>query len=444
METSISKDVTKGYLIKFALPTMLSMVIMSLFGIVDGIFVSRLIDHSAFAAVNIAFPFFAFAMAIGFMLGVGGNALIAKKLGEGKDREAKENFTLITLVVLGVAVVLTLLGFLFPGLLLNILGADESMSPLVLQYLQPFLIFLPTVMLSMVFQQFFITVGKAHIITITATAGGLISAGSNYFLIYVLDMGLTGAAVSTSIGASLSAFAGIFYFTFKRSGSLYFVVPKIDLYAIARSAINGASEMVTMLAVSITTVFINNILMQMQGFESVAAIGIAFAGMGIMTAVFVGYSSGIAPIISYNYGKGDTDNLKKVYKYSLRLLGIMGAVSVGLAWLLTAPILWVYDVPAGTAIHDMALVSFRIFTAGYIFMAYNAFASMMFTALNNGKISSLLSFSRTLVFVLVSVSVLPEIFGLEGVWITIPFAEFLGIIMTVLFFKKMKGKYKYA
>jgi Na+-driven multidrug efflux pump len=444
MTASISKNVTPKHLLKFALPTIISIVLMSLFGTIDGIFVSRLIDHKAFSAVGIVFPFVSFTMAIGFMLGVGGNALIAKKLGQGKEKEAQENFTLITLVAFGIAIVIAVLGMMLPGFLINVLGANEEIAHLVLEYLRPLLYFLPLVVLSMIFQQFFITIGKAHIITITTFAGGLISAGSNYFLIYVMQMGLRGAAISTSVGLSLSAIVGIVYFIFNRSGSLYFVKPKFDIYAIGRSCINGASEMVAMLSISITAIVMNNRVIEMQGHEAVAAIGIAFAGMGIITSIFIGYSSGIAPIISFNYGKGDTDNLKKIYSYSLRLLGVISTLCIVVAWLLTNPIINLYGVPVGTTLREMSFNGFRIFTAGYIFMAYNTFASMMFTAFNNGKLSTLLSFCRTLVFIIALVLVLPEIFGLNGVWIAVPLAEILAIMMTIYFLKRMKRVYQYA
>jgi Na+-driven multidrug efflux pump len=169
-----------------------------------------------------------------------------------------------------------------------------------------------------------------------------------------------------------------------------------------------------------------------------------FGGMGVFGALFMGYSSGVAPIISYNYGKGDTENLKRVYANSLWIVGILSTLSIGLAWLLTNPIISVYDVPMGTDMHDMAFTGFRIITVGFVFMGFNTFSSMMFTALNNGLVSALLSFFRTLVFVVISFLILPKIFGLNGAWAAMPFAELLGLAMTIFFFKKMKKVYHYA
>ena len=444
METSISKKATWRHLLKFSLPTIISMLLMSVFGIVDGVFVSRFIDQTALSAVGIVVPFIMFAMAIGFMLGTGGNALVAKKLGEGLEKEARENFSLISLAAVVLSVIMSVIGFVFPSLILSILGADEVIQGMAVIYMQPLLLFLPTVILGMVFQQFLITEGKAYYITITTFVGGVLNAGLNYLLIHELQMGLRGAAIATSIGYTLPFIVGIAYFFFNKKGYLRFVKPKFDIRVLTKTSTNGASEMVAMFAGSITGALMNNVVMRIYGWEAVAAASIMFAGLSIVASAFSGYASGIAPIISYNYGKGDTDNLKRVYKNSLRIIGVLSIIGVAGGWLLTYPLLNVYDVPIGTSIHTLTVNGLRIFTLGFVFMAYNAFASMMFTALNNGKLSALLSFFRTLVFVIISYLVLPEIFGINGAWAAMPFAELLAIGMTIYFLKSRKKVYKYA
>jgi putative MATE family efflux protein len=443
-EEGIAKTPTKKHLLKFAFPTILSVLIMSTFGIVDGIFVSRIIDPIALSAVSIVFPFLSFVMAIGFMLGVGGNALIAKKIGAGLEKEGRENFSLIVLVAFVTAVVIAIIGIASPDLILNVLGTDDFVRPMALQYMQPLLYFMPMIVLGMVFQQFLITVGKAHYSAVTSFLGGLISAGLNYLFIYLMGLGLQGAAMATSIGYTLPALVGLTYFTFKRSGSLYFVMPKPDFRALGKACVNGASEMVTMLSTSITAVLMNNILMEIEGPQAVAAAGIMFAGLGIFTSLFIGYSSGVVPIISYNYGKGDTQNLKRAYANSLSLIGIISLTAIGLALLSTDLIMMVYGVPMGTPIYDMATFGFRVFTAGFIFLGFNAFGSMWFSALNNGIVSSALSLFNALIFVVITLMVLPQIFGLNGAWMAIPAADVMGIFLTFFFFDKMKQRYKYA
>ena len=373
---SITKTPTWKHLLKFAFPTMLSMLIMSTFGTVDGIFVSRLIDPMALAPVSVIFPFLSFAMAVGLLLGVGGNAMIAKKLGEGRDKEGQQNFSLIVLVGFIASVAIMFVGLAFPDFILDILGTDDFVRGMAMDYLQPLLWFMPTTILGMVFQQFLITVGKAHYGAITALIGGSISAGLNFVFIRVLDMGITGAALATSIGYTVPTLVGLVYFIFARKSSLHFVMPRLDIRALGRTFINGASEMVTMLATAFTTTMMNNVLLDLGGWEAQSAAGVMFAGMGIFAALFIGYSSGVAPIISYNYGKGDKDNLKRSYSNSLRLIGIFSVTAMVLAFFSTDLLLWVYDIPAGIPIHDMTTTGFRIIIAGFIFMGFNSFASM--------------------------------------------------------------------
>ena len=441
---SITLTPTWKHLLKFAFPTILSMLIMNTMGIVDGLMASNLIDPMALAPISVVFPFVGFAMAVGLLLGVGGNALIAKKLGEGREKEGKQNFTFITIVGLIASLIIMAVGLFSPDFIMNILGPDEFIRGMALDYMRPLVWFLPTTVLGMIFQQFLITVGKAHYSAISATIGGILSAVLNFVFIRHLDMGIQGAALATSIGYTIPTLVGLAYFTFARKSSLCFVIPTIDFRALGRTCINGASEMVTMLAASITAVIMNNVLMDLGGWEAQSAAGVVFGGMGIFAALFIGYSSGVAPIISYNYGKGDTDNLKKSYSNSLRLVGILSVTSVILGFVFTNLLIRIYNIPVGVPMHNMAQTGFRFLAGSFIFMGFNTFASMFFTALNNGVVSSILSLFRTLIFVIIAFLTLPTIFGLTGAWLAMPVAEVLGIVMTIIFFKIMKKKYSYA
>ena len=445
-EENIAKKPTWTHLLKFTIPTILSILAMNTLGIVDGIFVSRLIDPIALSAVNIVFPFMSFVQAFGFMLGVGGNALVSKKIGEGREKEGRENFSLITLVALIGATIIAISAIFFPDFILNILGADNYIRPMATAYMRPMLYFLPAAVLGMVFQQFLITAGKAHYSAVMSFVGGGLSAGLNYILIYFLDMGISGAAIASGIGWILPAIVGFIYFTFKRNGIIYFVRPKLSLSALGRSCINGASEMVTMLSVSITTILMNNVLMNLDngGAMAVGASAIMFGVMQIFAALFIGYSSGVMPIISYNYGKGDIDNLKKSYSNSLRLIGILSVIATVLAFLTVDLTISIYGIPAGTPTHDMARTGLMFLAGGFIFMGFNSFGSMFFTALNNGLVSSVIALFNTLIFVIIALFTLPMLFGLTGAWVATPAAEFLSILMTITFFKVMKKKYGYA
>ncbi|MCL2611534.1 MAG: MATE family efflux transporter, partial [Defluviitaleaceae bacterium] len=443
------KDVNAKMLIKFALPTLLSMVFMNAFGIVDGIFVMRMLDPSAMAAVGIVWPFVMFALSIGFMLGVGGNVLAAKRIGQGEIKEARSNFNLIVVTSFIVSAVMALGGILFTEQLLNILGANEEIFNQSLQYMQPMLYFLPFILLGVVFQQFLMTEGKANISMIAFIIGGLLSVGLNFLLIGYLGWGLRGAALATSIGYTVPSIVGIIYFTFIRSGNLYFSKPKFSFKVLGRSAINGASEMVTMLSVSIVSTFMNNIVMNLPsgGPLGVASVGIGFSITGILSSVFIGFASGIVPIISYNFGKEHTENLKKLYSNSLRIIAVIAAISISFGWIFTSQFLRIYGNPSDpmfAPVYELAFRGIRIMSFGFIFMGFNTFASMFFTGFNDGKISSLLSFFRTLVFVMISLWILPQIFEMDGVWAAMPFAEVPALLMTIYLLRTYKNKYRYA
>ena len=442
----IAMKPTRLHLLRFAFPTIISMMIMSTFGIVDGVFVSRLIDPFALSAVGLIWPFMSFVMAIGFMLGVGGNALIAKKIGEGREREGRQNFSLIVIVAFFASIVVSMVGFFAPDFIMNILGVDDFMRPMAWEYMEPFIFFLPAAVLGMVFQQFLITVGKAHYSAVMSLVSGLTSAGLNYVFIYQMDMGLRGAAFATSIGFTLPAVVGLVYFTFARSGSLYFVRPTLDFRALGKSCVNGASEMVVMLANSITAVMMNNILMDIDGGgpHAVAAVAIMFAGMGIFGSLFFGFGSGVAPIISYNFGRGDKDNLRRAFKNCLMLIGALAATAIGLAYLSVDFLIGVYDVPPSTPIYELARNGYLIFLAGFMFMGFNAFGSMFFTALNNGVVSSIMSLFNAFIFFIIALFSLSAIFGINGVWWAVPAAEMMMIFVTVSVFIGMRKRYGYA
>jgi len=436
---------TKVNLLRFTFPTILSMIIMSTFGIVDGIFVSRLIDQTALGAVGLIWPFVSFVMAIGFMLGVGGNAMIAKKIGQGRAHEGRENFSMITLAAFIASIAVSVVGLLAPDFILWILGVNEYMRPMALEYLQPFIFFMPTAVLGMVFQQFLITVGKAQYSAYMSLAGGALSAGLNYVFIYLFNWSLRGAAMATGISMVIPFAVGLLYFIFARSGSLYFVRPRWDIRALGRAVINGASEMITMLSASVTAVLMNNTLMRIDYTGmAVAASAIMWAGMGIFSSLFIGYSSGVAPIISYNYGKDNREYLRRAFRNSLRLIGLLAVVAIVLSVTTVDGLLWVYDVPVYLPLRDMVRNGYLFIVASFLFMGFNGFGTMFFTALNNGVISSLLSLFNGFIFYVIALYILAPIFDLNGVWAAVPVAAVAQIFLTVFFIIKMRKRYGYA
>lgn len=443
MDKSLDRSISSPMLIKFSLPTIISMVFMSIYSSVDGVFVARLVGTDALSAVNIVMPLIMIIIAIGFMLGTGGNALVARVMGEGKEQRARQNFTLLVITAFVISALVSLLGSIFTEPLLRLLGANDDIYALCFAYASPLFIFLPFALLGILFQQFFITEGRPNLAMFVSVLGGIANIGLDYLLISVMDMNVRGAAIATGIGYSIPALVGVFYFAFSRKRGLYFVRPKFDMKVIIKASTNGMSEMISILASSVTMLVMNNMLIRLSGPDGVAAISIILTAQGILTSVYMGYASGIAPIISYNYGKQDTVRLKKIYSISLIIILAISIASVVAGFILTKPLVAIFT-DQGTAVYAMAVQGFRISCLGFLFMGFNGFSSAMFTALNNGKVSGILSFFRTLVFMLLTTLTLPLLFGITGIWVAIPVAELLAIFMTIYYFKKMKPVYKYA
>nr|WP_308628365.1 MATE family efflux transporter [uncultured Eisenbergiella sp.] len=443
MQQSISAKITLASLLAFTLPTIIANVFMSIYTTVDGIFVANLVGTQALSAVNIVMPFLMVTIAIGTMLGTGGSALVAKKLGEGKTEEARRNFSLLVIVCFVTSALLSALGLLFKEPVLTLLGADESIYYYCEAYASPLFVIIPFAMLGIVFQMFFIADGKPHYGMAFSIAGGLMNILLDYLLIAKAGMGIRGAAIATGIGYAFPAVIGLFYFTFKRTGNLYFVKPRLDKTVILKAGANGSSEMVTMLSTSIVTIAMNNIMIRLAGADGVSAITILLYAQTLLSSVYMGYATGIAPITSFNFGKGDTDNLKKIHRISLRTIAAASVITFLASFFLAKPIIQVFA-RAGTSVYNMAMNGFLIFAVGFLFMGFNVYSSSMFTALNNGKVSAILSFFRTLVFLLAALLIFPAVWNVTGVWIAMPAAEALSILMTIYYFRKMGPVYNYA
>lgn len=443
MNHALDRAISPGMLVRFSLPTILSTVFMGIYSTVDGIFVSRLVGTDALSAVNIIMPLITVSLAIGAMFGAGGNAIVARKLGEKKEGEARRNFSLLVVVAFLASVLLSLLGLLFLEQLIGLLGADDALFPYCREYAIPTLLFLPFTIFGMIFQMSFITVGRANLGMAVSILGGVSNVVLDYLLIAVFDMGIAGAAIATGIGYSLPALIGFFYFLLRRKGGLFLVKPAWDGSVLWRSCSNGASEMVTNLAMGVVTLLLNNILMRLAGSDGVASVTIILYAQGVLGSAYMGYAMGVAPVISYNYGKQDTDRLKKIYSISLRIILTVSVVTFALSLIFAQALVGIFA-PEGTGVYHMAIRGFRMFSVCFLFMGFNVFGSAMFTALSNGKVSAILSFFRTLVFIVVAALTFPLFLGIDGVWIAIPSAEFLGICMTFYYFKKMKKVYHYA
>lgn len=443
-DNALDKKITAKSLFLFSLPSIIGMVFMNLYTMVDGMFVSRFVGTDALSAINIVFPIIMTVIAISTMLSTGGNAIISKKMGERKENEARKDFSTIVFISIALSVIISILSFIFINPLLKFLGANDSIYNYCFNYAVISLIFLPATMFSVVFQTFFITIGKANLGLTFTIIGGISNVILDYVFIKVLNFGISGAAIATGIGYSIPGLLGLAYFIFNRKNSLYIVKTKIfNLKLLSETCINGSSEMVSSLSASIVTLLFNNILMKLIGVDGVAAVTVILYIQGLLVAVFMGYSMGCSPLISFNYGKKDNDRLHKIYKLSI--IGIIvTSILVFMFGLLKSDLLVSIFTSNGTNVYKLSNIGLKLFSISFLFMGLNLFTSALFTALSNGKISAIISFLRTLVFIVISVLVLPLLIGINGVWLSVPVAELLSLIVSIFYLKKYKSKYKYA
>ncbi len=442
MSNPLSAKVKFSSLMKFTLPTIIMMIFMSIYIMVDGIFVARFVNTDALSAVNITYPALSLVVALGIMIATGGSAIVAKQMGEGKDELARRNFSMFIYLAIIISVVLGALAVIFVDPLIRFLGANDAVYRYCHSYVMTLVWFIPAGMLQMLFQYFFVTAGKPVMGLVSVIAAGLANIVLDYIFIVPLGMGIAGAALATGIGYCIPSIIGICFFCTNRKGTLWLCKARFRLKTILLSCSNGASELVTNIAVAVTTYFFNITMMRTLGSDGVAAITIVLYTQMLLNAVFMGYASGVAPVFSYKFGSGERDEIKKTFRISVLFIGVTSILVVLFANLFDRQIVGVFADP-GTPVFELASRGFAIFSVAYLFMGFNIFSSAMFTAFSNGLISALLSFLRTLGFTLVMILVLPLVWGVDGLWLSVPIAESLALIIAIICFRKYRTRYGY-
>ena len=441
MSNSIAKDFKFFSLLRFALPTMVMMIFMSLYSIVDGIFISRLLGTNALSAANIVYPVISIVFAVGIMLSPGGSALIAKKLGEGKDREAREDFSFLTLVSFLFGIAILLIGNIFIEPIVRALGSTDALLPYCVDYLSVSLLLAPAAMLQMMFQTFFVTAGKPLIGLMLTISGGVANMILDYLFMGPFNMGISGAALATGIGELIPAVIGLFYFLFTRH-SLYLTKPVVRFQVLKESCFNGSSEMVTNLSTAVVTYLFNITMLKFLGEPGVAAITIVLYGQFLFNALYMGFSMGVAPVISYNHGSQNLPLLKRIFKICIGFISI-SSILITIMALVSSPVIVEIFTPIGSATYDIAKTGFFLFSINYIFAGINIYSSSMFTAFSDGKVSALISFVRTFVLIVLNILLLPYLIGVNGVWLAVPAAEFMTLFLSVYLFYKKRDVYHY-
>ena len=440
-ENIYSQPVTLKNVLKFAIPTIIMTVFMSFYTMVDGLLVSNLIGTDALSAINLTAPIISIVTAVSTMLATGGSAVIMKKVGEKKTREANEDFTFLIIVNIIVGLMMSCFGYLIMDSLFESMDLSEKVFGYCHTYLSRYLIFTVPILLMNNFTLYMIAAGKSALSMICSVAGGVLNMVLDYVFISVLDMGIAGAAIATGLGYSVTAAVGFLIFS-KKTSLLHFVKPKCRKSTLKNAATNGSSEMATALVTGIVTMMFNYTMLKYVGENGVAAITIIMYVLMFATSLYTGYSYGVAPMISFYYGEQNNIKLKKLIRLSLKIIGIVAVTATVLSVILTKPLVSVFSRP-GNEVYDLAVTGNRICSAALIFIGFNVFASGMFTALSNGLISAVLAFSRSFVFMVIAMLVLPALLGVNGVWLANPVAEFSAICLSAFMFIKYRKKYNY-
>lgn len=447
MKIQLSDHFTYNRLLRFVLPSIIMMIFTSIYSVVDGLFVSNFVGKTPFAAINMISPVLSILGSLGLMIGTGGTAIVGKTLGEGKGEKKREEanayFSMLIYIVFIIGVVLGVVGLIFIRPLSQMLGANSMLKECVL-YGSVILPAMPFFMLQYAFQSFFITAEKPKLGLAVTVIAGVMNIALDALFIIVFKWGLFGAAFATALSQIVGTLIAIIYFS-RKNDSLLHLTRKTKFYGkvLLKACTNGSSEMVGNIAASVITMLYNFQLMRFIGEDGVAAYGVIMYVSFIFSAIYYGYAMGSAPIISYQYGAGNHEELKNMFGKSLTLTGIVGILMLFIAKVLSAPLSNIF-VGYDKELFDLTIHAFEIYSFSFLFSGFTAFGSSFFTALNDGLVSALISFLRTFIFEIGSILILPIIFGIDGVWFAIVIAEIAAFFVTGFFFYRKRRKYHYA
>ncbi|MCI9341071.1 MAG: MATE family efflux transporter [Dorea sp.] len=443
MKIQLSEHFTYKKMIQFVLPSIVMMIFTSIYGVIDGLFVSNFVGKTAFAAINLIMPLLMGLSALGFMIGTGGSAIVSKALGEGRRDLANQYFSMLVYVSITGGIILAVTGMFLLRPIALLLGASGELIELCVLYGRILLVSLTAFLLQNVFQSFFVTAEKPQLGLKVTIAAGLTNIVLDYLFIAVFRWGIAGAAVATAISETVGGLFPILYFARKNESLLQLVKAPLDVRALGKACANGSSELMTNLSMSIVNSLYNLQLISIAGENGVAAYGTIMYVNFIFIAIFLGYSIGSAPIIGYHYGAGSHDELKNLLRMSLSIVGICGILLILLAQIMAAPLAGIF-VGYDSELEAVTCHGFRLYAVSFLICGFNIFGSAFFTALGNGIVSAAISFLRTLVFQTAVLLTLPLILGINGIWLAMAVAEALTLIITVWFLVNRRKQYHYA
>ena len=442
MKIQLSEHFTYSKLLRFTFPSIIMMIFTSIYSVIDGLFVSNFAGKTALAAINIIYPFIMAVGALGFMMGTGGSALVGRLLGEGEKEKANKTFSLIVYTTAIAGILLSALAFLLVPTVSRLFRASGQLLDYCILYGRICFLSMPCFMLQNVFQCFFITAEKPRLGLDVVLSAGITNMVLDFLFVAVFGLGLKGAAIATVCGEIIGGLVPILYFAGRNHSLLRLGRTSFDAGSILKTCTNGSSELMTELSSSVVTVLYNTQLMRIAGENGVAAYSTIMYVNFIFVAIFLGYSLGSAPIISFHYGAGNHDELKNMRKKSLRLIAVWGIGMTIISHIFALPFARFF-VGYDSELLAMTIHGFRIYAFVYLLNGFNIFGSSFFTALNNGMVSATISFLRTLVFEVICILLLPVFFGIDGIWSAVLVAEALALCVTSFFLITKRSRYHY-
>jgi putative MATE family efflux protein len=442
MKIQLSDHFSYSKLIKFTLPTIAMMIFTSIYGVVDGVFVSNCVGSDAFAAVNLIMPIIMILGSVGFMIGTGGSAIVSKTLGEGKKEKANEYFSMLVYLCVVSGVILSVIGIIFTGPIAVLLGAKGSIAKDCVTYGRTVFFMLTGLFLQNAFQSFLVVAEKPKLGLFVTVLAGFTNMFLDFLFVYVLRFGVFGAALATGISQFVGSVIPIIYFASGKNNVLKLTKCRFNKDIIIKTCINGSSEMVTNMSMSLVNILYNMQLMKYIGTNGVVAYGIIMYVGFIFVGTYMGYAVGSAPVISYHYGAGNKDELKNLFKRSLTIIIVSSVVMTFIAEIIAGYLAGIF-VSYDNNLLELTTEAIRIYAVSYLISGINIFASSFFTALNNGVVSAVISFMRMFVFQIVMILLLPVVLGISGIWTAVIAAEVLSVVISVMFLVKNRKKYSY-
>lgn len=442
MKIKLSDHFTYSKLLRFVFPSIIMMVFTSIYGVVDGLFVSNFAGKTAFASINLVMPFVMILGGIGFMIGTGGTALVSKVLGEGKKEKANEIFTMMIIFTLLLGTLLSVIGVVSMPWVADFLGATEEMMADCVLYGRIVTGFTVAFMLQNVFQSFLIAAEKPKLGLLATVLAGITNMALDAIFIIVFKWGVAGAAIATGLSQCVGGIFPLIYFSRKNSSLLRLTKTKLEIKPILNACGNGSSELMSNISSSVVSMIYNFQLMKYVGEDGVSAYGVLMYVQFIFVAIYIGYAIGCAPITGYHFGARNHNELKNMLRKSSFLSAVSGVVLTILAIALSSPLAKIF-VGYDKELYELTRHAFRLFAYSFLLAGFNIFTSSFFTALNNGAVSAAISFMRTLIFQTSSVLILPIFLGVDGIWWAITVAEFFAFILSLIFLFAKRKKYNY-